>query len=291
VLPSLFAEQVEREARDVLDTLRTGSESSPEALSYFPVMQRYNAGVEPYLEHLTAVKSALSIPVIASLNGGRAGTWTRYARLLEGAGADAIELNVYLVAADPLADATSVEGRTLDLVRELREQVSVPLAVKIGPFHTALASFATRLVDAGADGIVVFNRFVQPDVDLDTLTIEPRVHLSNPDELLLPLRWTALLRRHISGSLALTTGVHTAADALKAVLVGADVAMSASALLRHGPDRLAEIVQGVQEWLDTRGYESVGQARGSLSAANVADPTAYERAQYVQALAGYAHDV
>jgi dihydroorotate dehydrogenase (fumarate) len=290
VLPSLFAEQVEQEARDVLATLRAGAESNPEALSYFPAVQRYNAGPEPYLDHVRAVKAALSIPVVASLNGASAGTWTRYARLLEAAGADAIELNVYLVAADPADDAASVEGRILALVRELRALVSVPLAVKIGPFHTALAGFATRLVDAGADGIVLFNRFVQPDVDLDTLGVEPRVHLSSPDELLLPLRWTALLRRHVAGSLALTTGVHTATDALKAILVGADVVMCASALLRHGPGRVADIVRGVQEWLDTHGYESVAQARGSLSAANVADPGAYERAQYVQALAGYTHD-
>ncbi|HEX5614593.1 MAG TPA: dihydroorotate dehydrogenase, partial [Acidimicrobiia bacterium] len=205
-------------------------------------------------------------------------------RQLADAGADALELNVYGVAADPTVSGADIEHALLDLLDDVRATVTVPLAIKIGPFHSSLAHFARELEAHGADGIVLFNRFVQPDIDLDRLAVVRGVRLSTASELLLPLRWTALLRPHVRASLALTTGVQEWADAVKAILAGADVAMTASAVLRHGPAHLASFVAGVERWLDERGYDSVRQARGSLSSANVADASAYERAQYVETL-------
>jgi dihydroorotate dehydrogenase (fumarate) len=287
VLPSLFEEQLEREARDVLAVLQTGTESFAESLTYFPPLDEYDTGPAPYLRHVEAAKAALHVPVIASLNGASPGGWTRYARQLQEAGADAIELNVYAVEADPSTSGAQVEARTIDVIRAVRAVVTVPLAVKIGPFTSALAHFAVTLEREGVDGLVLFNRFVQPDIDLDALAVVPGVRLSDSGELLLPLRWTALLRAHVHGSIAVSSGVHEPADAVKAVLAGADVVMCASALLRHGPQHLARLRAGVESWLSEHGYESVVQARGSLSAANVRDPGAYERSQYVQALVHY----
>lgn len=284
VLPSLFEEQIRNDARALLDLATAGTDSFAEALTYRPPIGDLDVGPERYVRHVAAAKAAVDVPVIASLNGTTPGGWTGYARQLADAGADALELNVYGVAADPTVSGADIERGLLALVDAVRATVTVPIAVKIGPFHSSLPHFARQLEDRGVDGIVLFNRFVQPDIDLERLGVVPGVRLSTSSELLLPLRWTALLRPHLRASLALTTGVHEWPDALKALLAGADVVMTASAVLRHGPGHLATFVRGLERWLDDHGYESVRQARGSLSSANVGDASAYERAQYVETL-------
>jgi dihydroorotate dehydrogenase (fumarate) len=287
VLPSLFEEQIEHEAMAVHHALETGRESYAEALSYFPELDEYNTGPDSYLAHLADAKEALSIPVIASLNGSSNGGWIRYARLLEQAGADALELNVYAVEADAAATAEQVETRILDVVRAVRAEVRIPLAVKIGPFFSAFAHMAARLVVAGADGLVLFNRFVQPDIDLGTLSVVPQVHLSSREELRLPLRWIAILHGRIPISLAATSGIHEPEDAVKVLLAGADVAMTASALLRNGPPHLTRMLAGLREWLDEHEYASVEQLKGSMSQIACPDPAAFERASYMQALVSF----
>jgi dihydroorotate dehydrogenase (fumarate) len=287
VLPSLFEEQITYEALDLHALLESSSFFTSEASSFFPAMDEYNAGPATYLEYVESAKTALDIPVIASLNGSSRGGWVRYAQLMEAAGADAIELNVYYVAADPAMTSEDVEARYLDLVGAVREAVSIPLAVKIGPYFSAMASMARRLVDAGADGLVLFNRFLQPDIDLETMSVVPALRLSTPEELRLPLRWIAILRGRLGASLAATSGAHTAEDALKLILAGADVVMMTSALLRHGPEYASLVLDGVDVWLETQGYESVRQARGSLSQAAGPDPSAFERSNYMQALISY----
>ncbi len=287
VLPSLFEEQIEHEQVGLHAALEHGAHSYGEALTYFPEMDDYNTGPEEYVEHLADAKRTLSIPVIASLNGVTPGGWTRYARLLQQAGADAIELNVYAVETDPYASAASVEDRTLRLVSQVRTSVSVPLAVKIGPFYTALANMAQRLADARADGLVLFNRFLQPDIDLETMTVRPRLHLSTQDELRLPLRWIAVLHGRVPVSLAATGGVREPADVVKLLLAGADVVMLASALLREGAELVRELNVGLRAWLLDRGYASVRQLQGSMSQIACGDPRAFERAQYVRALVDF----
>jgi dihydroorotate dehydrogenase (fumarate) len=269
VLPSLFEEQIER-----VGDLET--------------MDRYNLGLEAYLEHLTAAKGALSIPVIASLNGSTPGGWVRYAQQLQEAGADAIELNVYAIETDPYLSGAAVEERLLRLVNELRIEVSIPLAVKLAPYFTAFANLAARLADARVDGIVLFNRFLQPDIDVDRLTVEPRLELSTRAELLVPLRWLAILHGRLPVSLAATSGVHESEDVVKLVLAGADVVMVASELLRGGVERMRVLRDGLAAWLDERGFESVGRARGQLSQIAHPDPRTFERAQYLRALADLA---
>ncbi len=286
VLPSLFEEQVEHGQVGPQAALEHGGHAS-EALGYFPEMDDYNAGPEEYADHLAQAKRTLAIPVIASLNGVTPGGWTRYAELLQRAGADAIELNVYAVETDPYASAASVEDRTLRLVSQVRTSVSVPLAVKIGPFYTALANMAQRLADARADGLVLFNRFLQPDIDLETMTVRPRLHLSTQDELRLPLRWIAVLRDRVPVSLAATGGVREPADVLKLLLAGADAVMLASALLREGPELVRELNVGLRAWLLDRGYASVRQLQGSMSQIACGDPRAFERAHYVRALVDF----
>ena len=284
VLPSLFEEQVEHEELVLHDTLEAGAHSFGEALTYFAEMDDYNTGPDRYLEHVSSAKAALSIPVIASINGITPGGWVRYAELLQQAGADAIELNVYAVETDLYASAASIEDRLLRLVSRVRSSLSVPLAVKIGPFYTALGNVVQRLADARADGVVLCNRFVQPDIDLDTLTVRPELHLSTSDELRLPLRWIAILAGRVPISLAATSGVQTPDDVVKLLLAGADAVMVASELLRRGPELVPELTEGVRSWLDEREYESVEQAKGSMSQASCGDPRAFERAQYVRAL-------
>lgn len=287
VLRSLFEEQFAHDALDLHALFEQWADSYPEAAGYFPRLPHYRTGPEAYLELLVAAREALEIPVIASLNGSSSGGWVKYARQLEEAGADAIELNVYHVAADPADTSAEVELRYVDLVAEVRATVSLPLAVKIGPFFSSIPEMARRLVAAGADALVLFNRFVQPDIDLDALAVVPRVHLSTSDELRLPLRWIAILRGRVECSLAATSGVHTAEDALKALFAGADAVMMASALLLHGPGRLTAVLQGVEEWLRERDYASVEQMKGSLSQASCPDPAAFERANYMKALLNY----
>jgi dihydroorotate dehydrogenase (fumarate) len=225
--------------------------------------------------------------VIGSLNGVSDGGWVRYAKLIQEAGADALELNVYFIAADPHETGFEVERRYLDLVSSVRENVSIPLAVKVGPYFSSMANMAERLVAVGADGLVLFNRFVQPDIDLETLEVEPSLHLSTSQELLLGLRWIAILYGRVRTSLAATTGVHTADDAVKLLLAGADVTMMASALFRHGPEHLGVVLGGIETWLDERGYASVEQMRGSMSRRSVEDPVAFARSNYMQMLVNY----
>jgi dihydroorotate dehydrogenase (fumarate) len=287
VLRSLFEEQIEHDEMAAHDLFLYGAEISPEVTGYFPELEDYNTGPEAYLALISGAKAALSVPVIASLNGHTKGGWTRYARLFEEAGADAIELNVYFLATDPRVSAAEVEARYVDLVEAVVQQVTVPVSVKIGPFFSSLANVALRLVDAGAAGLVLFNRFLQPDVHLEELTVAPRLVLSTPEEARLALRWIAILRAHTPASLAASTGVHAATDALKLLLTGADVVQVASSLLDKGPYHAASIISGVTSWLEENGYDSVAQMRGSLSQLNVPDPEAFERANYMRALVSY----
>jgi dihydroorotate dehydrogenase (fumarate) len=261
VMPSLFEEQIEHDS--------------------------YNAGAAHYVELLRRAKNELRVPVIASLNGTTVGGWTRYAGLLADAGADALELNVYLVAADVTMSSMSVEAQYVRLVEAVRATIDIPLAVKIGPYFSSVGAIARRLVDAGADGLVLFNRFYLPDVDLDELRVVPDVTLSMPGAIRLPLRWIAILYKRVDAYLAASSGVHDATDAVKLVLAGADVVMMTSALLKHGPAHVATVLAGVEQWFGDRGYASLIQARGSLSQLASPDPLAFERSNYMRALASY----
>ena len=289
VLPSLFEEQIEQESVMVHLGLEYGSAYQPEAVGgYFPDLDDYNTGPDDYLQLIGDAKAALSIPVIGSLNGVSAGGWTTYARHIEQAGADALELNIYLVAADPSVPGVDIESRYLGLVEEVRSTVSIPLAVKIGPYFSSPGHMARRLVDAGADGLVLFNRFYQPDIDLGELDVSPSLELSRSVEARLALRWIAILSPSIGASLAATTGIHSGADAVKMLLAGADVTMMTSALLEHGVGHAAEVIGWMRQWFDDGEYESVGQARGSVNAASIPDPSAYERANYMKTITSYA---
>jgi dihydroorotate dehydrogenase (fumarate) len=286
VLPSLFEEQVEYDALllapDFLD------ETNPEAhAGYFPALDDYNTGSDYYIDLLEDAKRELAIPVIASLNGSSDGGWTHYAAALQDAGADALELNVYHVAADLDATSADVEDRYLRLVEQVRAEIAIPLAVKIGPYFSSPGNMARRLAAAGADGLVLFNRFYQPDIDLATLAVAPDLVLSTPAEMRLVLRWMAILRGRIDVDLAATTGVHSGEDVVKLVLAGADVVMLASALLRSGPAHLATVLEDLGRWFTDREYESLTQARGSVSQASVPDPSAFERANYMRTLTSW----
>ncbi|MEN8180952.1 MAG: dihydroorotate dehydrogenase-like protein [Myxococcota bacterium] len=287
VLPSLFEEQLTYESMELDRLLETGADAFGEALSYFPEMDDYNTGPDHYLELISRAKQALDVPVIGSLNGILPGAWVEYAKLIEEAGADALELNLYVIPADPERTSLTMEQRYREVVASVRRVLTIPLAVKIGPFFTALAHTAGQLVEAGADGLVLFNRFYQPDVDLETLDVLPRLALSTSEELRLPLRWIAILHGQLEACLAATTGIHTASDALKVLLVGADVAMMASALLQYGPKHVARVEKGIRDWMVEREYESVEQLKGSVSRSRVADPSAYERANYMRTLRSY----
>ncbi len=288
VLPSLFEEEIVRTIREQERFLGAGTESFAEALSYLPDIAHDRAGVDGHIRLVEDAKAALDVPVIASLNGSSSGGWTWYARALVDAGADALELNVYFVAADADDRAADVEARYHDLITAVRAAVTVPLAVKISPFFTAMANVAHRLAGAGADGLVLFNRFYQPDIDLETLDVTPSMTLSTSADLRLPLRWIGLLHGRVPVSLAASGGIHTPTDVVKVLLAGANVAMSTSALLRHGPEHLTVLLDGLTTWLDEGGYASVAQMRGSVSARSVRDPDAFERANYVEALLRHA---
>ena len=287
VLPSLFEEQIEHEELQVHGVLETGTDSYAEALTYLPELEDYNTGSDVYLRHVEATKQELGIPVIASLNGISLGGWTSQAKRLQEAGADALELNVYFIAADPDEPGEAVEQRYLDLVGAVRAEITIPLAVKIGPFFSSVGHMARQLVDAGADGLVIFNRFMQPDIDLDELRVDPTLRLSSSEEMRLPLRWIAILHGKVEASLAATTGVHTSADALKLLLAGADVVMMASALLHDGPEHVAVVLREIQAWMTEREYASVTQLRGSMSQANIPNPVAFARANYAQLVTSF----
>jgi len=286
VLPSLFEEQIEHEEMATHNLMLYGAELSPEAQGFFPEMP-YSTGPDTYLQLIADAKKALSIPVIASLNGHTPGGWTSIARQFQEAGADAIELNVYFLAASVDDTSAAVESRYVDLVESVTRQVSLPVAVKVAPYFSALANMAARLAKAGASGLVLFNRFLQPDILLEELEVAPRLVLSTSDELRLALRWIAILRGRVDVSLAATGGAHTSEDVLKLLLAGADCAMLASSLLTKGPNHVGTLVRGVQAWMTEREYASVAQMKGSLSQQSCPDPDAFERANYMKALKSY----
>jgi len=288
VLPSLFEEQITYEEQEMQRLAEFAAESSAEAtFGYFPEMKDYNTGPGSYLKLIQDAKNALGIPVIASLNGSSVSGWLSYAKKMEDAGADALELNIYIVPSDPNATGEQVEERYLNLIRTCRESVSIPVAVKIGPYFSSVANMVGKISGAGANGVILFNRYLMPDIDLESLTVTPALKLSDPSELRLPLRWIALLRGKVPISLALSSGVHSASDAVKAILTGADVAMTTSALLRHGPEYLATLIDGFSNWLEEHEYISVEQAKGSLSEEAAPDPEAFSRANYMKALISY----
>jgi dihydroorotate dehydrogenase (fumarate) len=287
VLPSLFEEQVEYEDLEADRLSDFGTDSNPEASGYFPDMGEYESVADRYLRHLEEAKKALSIPVLASLNGVTPGGWLRYARLLEDAGADALELNLYEIAADIKISGLEVEDAEVELVALVRESISIPLAVKIGPYYSALGHQAAQIIEAGADGLVLFNRFYQPDIDPRTRKVASALALSSSAELRLPLRWTAILSGRVEASLAVTTGVHTGADVARCLLAGADVTMMTSALLLNGPEHVAAVERELVAWAAESGFQSVAQLKGSVSQRHVADPSAFERANYMAALIGF----
>jgi dihydroorotate dehydrogenase (fumarate) len=288
VLHSLFEEQIEVESRSLDRALSYGTESYAEALSYLPDLYRYNLGPDGYLEHVRRAKRALSIPVIGSLNAVSTGGWVSFARLIQEAGADGLELNVSYVPTDPSLTAAEVEQMYVDLVRDVRAHVSIPLAVKLGHSFTALPSLAGRLAAAGANALVLFNRFYLPDFDLDSLEVVPHLTLSSPHELLVRLHWTAILYGHVSADLAITGGVHSHEQVLKAMMAGARVAMMTSALLRNGIEHLADVREGLRGWMESHDYGSIGEMQGSMSYRAVSDPSAFERANYMKVLSSYA---
>jgi len=283
VLPSLFEEQVEHEDMQADRLGDLGADSNPEATSYFPDLRDYESVADRYVRHIEEAKKALSIPVVASLNGVSPGGWVRYARLLERAGADALELNLYGVTADIDVTGREVEDSQVELVDLVKSSLSIPLAVKIGPYYSALGHQAVRIVEAGADALVLFNRFYQPDIDPRTRKVTPALELSSSAELRLPLRWTAILSGRVQASLAVTTGVHTGADVARCLLAGADVAMMTSALLLNGPEHVGTVERELVAWAAESGFESVAQLRGSVSQRHVADPSAFERATCISA--------
>ena len=286
VMPSLFEEEIIHEEIELNRALEAGSEHFAEALDYFPDVGRVATAGDRYLAKIEALKAQSSVPVIASLNATSAGGWIEHASRIEEAGADALELNLYHVAADPARGAQTMEAADLEVIRSVASALSIPLAVKLSPYYSAMAHFAAEAVGSGADGLVLFNRFYQPDLDLDTLEVVNRVELSRPGELRLPLRWIAILRPQLGSgiSIAATSGVHSGADVVKALMVGADVAMMTSALLRHGVDHLRTVETELIAWMSDHDYESVTQLRGSATQATSGDPSAFERANYIQTL-------
>jgi dihydroorotate dehydrogenase (fumarate) len=281
VMHSLFEEQIAREqVATFVHTERHGY-SFGEALTYFPSPEKFALGPEEYLDQVRRIKGAVRVPVIASLNGSTLGGWLGYAREIEQAGADALELNVYALAGDPAEDAAAIEDRTVRMVQAVKRSVKIPVAVKLSPFYTSLAHFARRLDEAGVDGLVLFNRFYQPDVDPEGLNVERRLRLSDPSELPLRLRWLAILSGRLRASLAATGGVHSSLDALKAVMTGAHAVQVVSALLRHGPGHLRVLRQELSAWLEEHEYDSLRQAQGSLNLLACPDPGVYERANYM----------
>ena len=288
VLYSLFEEQIERENRALDHFLTTTGESYAEAISYFPEPEEFNnVEAEEYLEHIRILKESVDIPIIGSLNGVSKGGWMSYAEKMEEAGADAIELNIYYIAADPDRTSSMIEQMYYDNVRAVKKSVHIPVAIKLSPYFTSFANMAKLLQGAGADGLVLFNRFYQPDIDLENLEVSPSLQLSYPFENRLPLRWIAILRPYITCSLAATTGIHTAEDVIKMILVGADVAMTTSLLLKKGIEELNVLLRDLENWMDMKGYESVYQMKGAMSSASVAEPAAFERANYVRILQSY----
>jgi len=287
VLFSLFEEQILHDANALEHLVAYGSNTSAEAMSYFPEVKEYRLGPDSYLELISKAKQAVKIPIIASLNGYTDQGWIDYAKDMAQAGADAIELNVYHVPADPALTGRDVEKKYLDVLKAVRSAVKIPVAIKLSPYFSSMANMAGELVKAGADGLVLFNRFYQPDFDIETLEVNPDINLSNPSEIRLALRWIAILRGKLSVSIAATSGVHSGTELVKYLLAGADVAMVTSTLLRYGIDHAARILRELEGWMERKEYAAVKQMRGAMSQKNVADPTAFERANYVKAMSRY----
>ncbi len=290
VMYSLFEEQINQESHVLDHYLSYGAESYGEALSYFPDLERYNVGPEEYLELIRRAKEAVDIPIIGSLNGISSGGWIEYARKIQEAGADALELNLYYIPTEPNITCTEMENTYLQVVKDVRESITIPIAVKVGPFFSAFANMAQRFVDAGADALVLFNRFYQPDFDLENLEVVPHLVLSDSDELRLRLHWVAILYGRVRADYAITGGVHTHEDVLKGLMAGAKVTMMASELLRNGIGRISEVLDEMVRWMEEHEYESVEQMQGSMSQINVADPAAFERGNYMRVLQSWRMD-
>jgi dihydroorotate dehydrogenase (fumarate) len=284
VLYSLFEEQLRQDRLELNEHLQNGTDSFAEALSYFPEPDEFRLGPEEYLKHIAAAKKAVNIPIIASLNASSNGGWTSYAKQIQQAGADALELNIYYIPTSLELTGTEVELTYLDILKAVKAEVTIPIAVKLSPFFSSFANMAKRLDQAGANGLVLFNRFYQPDIDLETLEVKPDILLSTPMAMRLPLRWIALLHGRINASLAATSGIHRASDVLKMLMAGADVTMLCSTLLRHGIPKITAIERDLIIWMKEHDYKSVRQLKGSISQENCAEPAAFERAQYMKAI-------
>ena len=291
VLYSLFEEQIKFEAGELEHYLEYGTNSFAEALTYFPDLGEYHLGAEEYLEHVRKAKEAVDIPVIASLNGVTQGGWAEYATKIEEAGADGLELNVYHVAANPKLGGADVERMHLDTLKTVKGSVKIPVAIKLSPFYSSMASVAVQLDEAGADALVLFNRFYQPDLDLTNLEVVPHLELSTSKDIKVPLRWVAILYGRVNASMALTGGVHQTEDVVKAIMAGADVANVCSVLLTDGVDKIGELVDGLAAWMDARGYASIDSMKGALSQKSVAEPAAFERANYIKVLQEYTPNI
>ncbi|MHC1782724.1 MAG: dihydroorotate dehydrogenase-like protein [Anaerolineaceae bacterium] len=287
VMYSLFEEQITQESLALNHFLNLGTESFAEAITYFPDLEKYNVGPDSYLEEITRAKNSVKVPIIGSLNGITGGGWVNYAQKIEQAGADALELNIYFIPTDFNLPCQEVEKNYVELVREIRKKIHIPLAVKLSPFFTSLPSLAQRVVQAGANSLVLFNRFIQPDLDIETLEVVPHLELSTSSELLLPLRWVAILYGRVKADLALTGGVHNTTDVIRSMMAGANVAMMASELIANGPERIPELTADIQVWMEKYEYSSIRQMIGSMSQKNVANPSSFERANYMKALTTY----
>jgi len=287
VLESLFEEQIIHEKNELDHFLSQGTESFAESLSYFPEAEMYNFGPDEYLEHIRKAKEAVDIPVIASLNGVSTGGWIEYARRMQDAGADAIELNTYYLATDPDKDGRVIEENYLEIVTAVKKSVTIPVSLKLSPFFTSMSSMAKKFDQAGIDGLVLFNRFYQPDIDLESLEVVPNLVLSTSESMRLPLRWIAILYGKIKADLAATTGIHTADDVLKMLMAGADVTMVCAVLFQNGIGKITQLLADIKHWMEDHEYESIEQMKGSMSHKSVAEPAAFERANYMRVLKSY----
>lgn len=287
VMYSLMEEQIEAESENIDNALEYGANSYAESISYLPEMQKYRVGPDRYLELLHKGKAAVEIPVIASLNGRSPGGWVRYAEFMEQAGADALELNIFDVPADPELSASDLETRYCNIVRAIRKSVRIPIAVKLGPYFTSCSNFARKLSAAGADGVVIFNRFYQPDFDLEEMEVTPNLVLSSPHELRLRLHWAAILYHQVETYIAVTGGVHDSTDVLKCMMAGAHVAMMTSALLKYGIEHIGVVLAGIESWMEEHEYVSIRQMRGAMSMVNIENPAAFLRGNYLKMLGSY----
>jgi dihydroorotate dehydrogenase (fumarate) len=287
VLHSLFEEQLKRDQIELHIAETQHSYSSAEAMTYFPDLESYRVGPEEYLEHIHLAKSAVGIPIIASLNGSCIGAWTNFAKNIEQAGADALELNIYSVQSDMTLPPSEIEAHYIDILRSIKSEIKIPVSVKLSPYFTNLPNFVKRMEEAGADAFTLFNRFYQPDIDLNELEITPKVQLSSSTDIRLPLTWIGILKHKIQADFAASGGVHTAEDVLKTMMVGANVSMLVSTLLIRGIDYLSVIKRDIIKWMETHEYVSIRQMQGSMSQQNVSDPSAFERAQYMKAITRY----